>query len=446
MQLKHLLDSPCRLRYMIENLDVHSGFSRRILLDSEMMTEAMEIENNYNILKAFHNVVMEKQNRIAIQTLQSKLCRLKGIPSTIGRLAGREILDDIELFEIKHLALLSSEIRQSMVALGLETVITIPDLEEVVKILDPDGMRIATFLIYDSYSSELKKLRDQLKNSEVFLEDIFIKASAIEDEIREDLSLKISAFTTDIDEAQQALAGIDIFLAKAQQMEALGLCFPSIAHDKQTSYEGLFHPEVKSILQQNNKDYQPIDIRFEQKPTIIIGANMGGKTVVIKTLALCQYLFQFGFGIPALAAKIMIQSDVYCTTTDEQSIDRGLSSFAAEMKNIDAIIKKARESSNILALIDEPAKTTNPVEGTALVSALVKILQDKSISLILVTHYNINSYHNRCLRVKGLENGKMNYALVEAHEGEVPHEALNIAESIGIDPEWITNAQEILNN
>lgn len=446
MQLKQLLDSPCRLRYMIENLDVHSGFSRRLLLDSEMMTEAIIIENNYRILKAFHNVVIEKQSRIPIQTLQSKLCRLKGIPSTIGRLAGREILDDIELFEIKHLALLSSEICQSMATLGLETVVSIPDLEEVVRILDPDGMRIATFLIYDSYSSELKKLRDNMKNSEVFLEDVFIKASAIEDEIREELSLKISAFATEIDQAQQAMANIDINLAKAQQMVALDLCFPSISFDKQTSYEGLFHPEVKAILQQNNKDYQAVDIQFEQKPTIIIGANMGGKTVVIKTLALCQYLFQFGFGIPAHAAKIMIQSDVYCTTSDEQSIDKGLSSFAAEMKNIDTIIKKAREGSSILALIDEPAKTTNPVEGTALVSALVKILQDKDISLVLVTHYNINGYHNRCLRVKGLENGKMNYALVEAHEGEVPHEALNIAESIGIDSEWISNAKEILNN
>lgn len=446
MQLKQLTDSPCRLRYMIENLDVHSGFSRRLLLDTEMMTEATEIENNYKILKAFHSVVIQKKNRISLQTLQSKLCGLKGIQSTISRLAGKEVLDDIELFEIKHLALLSQDIHQSMATFGLDEVVTIPDLEDVVRILDPDGIRIATFFIYDSYSPELKKLRDKMKNSKVFLEDVFIQASAIEDDIRKDLSLKISTHTSEIAQAQLALAAIDINLAKAQQMEALQLCFPKVANDNQTAYKGLFHPEVKFILQQSNKDYQAVDIQFSRKPTIIIGANMGGKTVVIKTLALCQYLFQFGFGIPAQSAEIMLQNEVFCSTTDGQSIDKGLSSFAAEMKNIDTIIKKARNNRNILALIDEPAKTTNPVEGTALVSALVKILQDTSISLILVTHYNINSHHNRCLRVKGLENGKMNYTLVEAHEGEVPHEALNIAESLGIDSEWITNAKEILNN
>mgnify|MGYP003485413650 FL=1 len=66
------------------------------------------------------------------------------------------------------------------------------------------------------------------------------------------------------------------------------------------------------------------------------------------------------------------------------------------------------------------------------------------MSLIIVTHYNIKTYNNKCLRVKGLENGKMNYELVETHEGEVPHEALNIAESLGVAPQWIQMAKEIL--
>ena len=99
-----------------------------------------------------------------------------------------------------------------------------------------------------------------------------------------------------------------------------------------------------------------------------------------------------------------------------------------------------------MALVDEPARTTNPTEGTALVSALVKVLQEKQMSLIIVTHYNINTYNNHCLRVKGFDCGKMNYELVEVQNGEVPHEALNIAESLGVDNEWLSYAKEIINN
>jgi dsDNA-specific endonuclease/ATPase MutS2 len=203
---------------------------------------------------------------------------------------------------------------------------------------------------------------------------------------------------------------------------------------------------VKSILEKEKREYQKVDIDFGLKPLIIMGSNMGGKTIVLKTLAMCQYLLQFGFGIPATSADMMIYDEIFCLTTDDQSINKGLSSFAAEMKNIDAVIKSSQQNKKILALIDEPARTTNPTEGTALVSSLVKLLQDRVMSLVIVTHYNIKTYNNKCLRVKGLIDGKMNYELVGTHEGEVPHEALNIAETLGIDSQWIEMAKEFYEN
>ena len=171
---------------------------------------------------------------------------------------------------------------------------------------------------------------------------------------------------------------------------------------------------------------------------------MGGKTVVLKTLTLCQYLFQFGFGIPASEACIAIKDEIMFCIGDEQSIEKGLSSFAAEMKNIDAVIKASREDRRLLALIDEPARTTNPTEGTALVQALLKVLATKQMSLVMTTHYDIEPGSAYCLRVKGFDNGLMNYSLVEVNGGDVPHEALNIAQSLGIDPEWIDLARHEL--
>ena len=114
------------------------------------------------------------------------------------------------------------------------------------------------------------------------------------------------------------------------------------------------------------------------------------------------------------------------------------------MKNIDAVIKASRENKKLLALIDEPARTTNPVEGTALVTALLGVLAGRDMSLVMTTHYDIESGDARCLRVKGFENGSMDYRLVEVQDGEVPHEALNIAQSLGIDNEWITTARTLL--
>ena len=69
MRLKQLIDSPCGLKYMIDNLDTHSGYTRRLLLDTEMSKNAVEIETKYQILKEFYNVVNQKENLNQINTL-----------------------------------------------------------------------------------------------------------------------------------------------------------------------------------------------------------------------------------------------------------------------------------------------------------------------------------------------------------------------------------------
>ena len=444
MQLRKLIDSPCGLRFILDELCTHSSYSRKLLLESTMMHDRESIEKSYSVLKEFYHVVENDDNKNVIQTLQFKLCKLKDINNTISRLSSSTVIDDIELYEVKSLALLSADVKNILEKLNLINVIEIPTLDDVIKILDPDGLRIATFYIYDSYSEELAVLRKKLKEKDFYQEEIYNKVMEVEDAIRTKLSEALKPFVHGLCEALNALADVDLNLAKALQMKELGLCFPTISNDNVATYKGIFHPEVKNILDKDKREYQKVDIQFGMKPVIIMGANMGGKTIVLKTLAMSQYLLQFGFGIPADSAEMMIYDEMFCLTTDDQSLNKGLSSFAAEMKNIDAVIKASHDDKKILALIDEPARSTNPTEGTALVSSLVKLLQDKAMSLIIVTHYNIKTYNNKCLRVKGLENGKMNYELVETHEGEVPHEALNIAESLGVAPQWIQMAKEIL--
>ena len=444
MQLRKLIDSPCGLRFILDELCTHSSYSRKLLLESTMMYDRESIEKSYSVLKEFYHVVENDDNKNAIQTLQFKLCKLKDINNTISRLSSSTVIDDIELYEVKSLAMLSADVKNILEKLNLINVIEIPTLDDIVKILDPDGLRIATFYIYDSYSEELAVLRKKLKEKDFYQEEIYNKVMEVEDLIRAKLSEALKPFVHDLYEALNTLADVDLNLAKALQMKELGLCFPTISNDNVATYKGIFHPEVKNILDKEKREYQKVDIQFGMKPVIIMGANMGGKTIVLKTLAMSQYLMQFGFGIPADSAEMMIYDEMFCLTTDDQSLNKGLSSFAAEMKNIDAVIKASHDDKKILALIDEPARSTNPTEGTALVSSLVKLLQDKAMSLIIVTHYNIKTYNNKCLRVKGLENGKMNYELVETHEGEVPHEALNIAESLGVAPQWIQMAKEIL--
>ena len=441
--MKNVIESPCGLRFMLDQLELQSGFARRWLLDSVIMTTGEEIMASYDMLRSFTSFV-DGVEKTFIDTLQFRLQGLKDIRTTIRNLAQKAVLDDIELFEVKHLALLATDVNKLLHQHGMDRVVEIPVLDEVISILDPDGMKIATFYIYDSYCAPLKDLRNQMRQNPEQQDDLLLQASELEEGVRKDLSRKLHPWATAIDQAQIALAQIDVFLAKAMQMKQMGLSFPILSSDGTSQYVSMFNPQVKEALAAHGRKFQPVDITFGLRPTLITGANMGGKTVVLKTLTLCQYLFQFGFGIPAATARIAVRDEIYFCIGDEQSVEKGLSSFAAEMKNIDAVIKASRENRKLLALIDEPARTTNPTEGAALVSALLTVLADKDMSLVMTTHYDIEPGEARCLRVKGFENGEMDYQLVEVQDGEVPHEALNIAQSLGIDNEWINMARNLL--
>ena len=430
---------------MLDELELQSGFARRWLLDSPMMSRDEEIAAAYDELRRFNSFIGQVE-KTYIETLLFKLQGLKDIRTTIKNLKHGATLDDIELFEVKHLAILAADVSKLLAQHDMSGVVEIPPVDEVIDILDPDGMRIATFYIYDSYCAQLKDLRVQMRQNPGQQDELLLQAGELEEGVRRDLSTRLSPLATNIENALVALARIDVLMAKALQMNRLGLTFPTISHDGTSQFKAMFHPQVKEALKKHGRDFQPVDISYGKEPTLITGANMGGKTVVLKTLTLCQYLFQFGFGIPAASATIAVRDEIHFCIGDEQSVEKGLSSFAAEMKNIDAVIKASRENKKMLALIDEPARTTNPTEGAALVTALLGVLAGKDMSLIMTTHYDIDPRGARCLRVKGFENGEMDYRLEEVQDGEVPHEALNIAQSLGIDPEWIDRARDLLMN
>ena len=448
MTFKSALEIDCGLRYMYDSLCIMSSCGRKMLLSSDMMTTKSDIEAYYGRL---NDIYKHDCSKIA-----HKLMYLKDIHNTLSRLSDGSTLDDIELFEVKHLAILSSQIRNMLTEQNIAA-ITLPQLDKVVEILDPDKLNIPSFYIYDSYSEALREVRKQMKAIQAQGDDIaedkrqelamlLQQHADLELQVREQLSQQLLAYVAPLTDTLDNLSCLDILIAKAEQIRQMNLCIPRIEEEKYTLYNNMFHPQVKAHLAEQGKAFMPVDITYEHTPVTIIGANMGGKSVVLKSLALNQLLAQYGFGVAADHCNINPVEEIALCIGDEQSIVKGVSSFAGEILAIDAVIKKIRAGRKLLALIDEPARTTNPVEGTALVEGLLEVIDHCNGAFILTTHYNIENNDVKRYRVRGLNNGQMDYTLEETHCGDVPHEAIAIAESLGIDSQWIEYTKKNLNN
>ena len=432
MKFREIVESPCGIRYLFDELRLQSGYARKVLLDREMMTDAAQIDAAYASLRAYIDLV--KNDRRRVEDIRFRLQGLREITGTLSSLAGGAMLDEIELFEIKHLAMLA------------ETLEVGKDMERVVDILDPDGLGIGTFYLYDSYSVELRQLRAAV---ELDPDDESLREQLLneEDRLKKAISDKLRPYAAELSRTLQALADLDISIALALLYQDEGLSLP--VSGAATEIRGMFHPEVRSILRSKGREYQPVDFDFAKGiPATVIGANMGGKTVAMKTVCMLQYLYQFGFPLPAAEAVMTPFDDIRFCIGDEQSERAGLSSFAAEMQRIDRAIAAVDAGGRVLVLVDEPARTTNPVEGTALVAALLERLgQEPNLALILTTHYTVE-HAGQCWRVRGLVPGSkgrsMDYRLVKTTSHEVPHEALHIARELGIDARWIDLADTII--
>lgn len=466
MLLKNAFTQMSGLQFMVEDLDLKTPLGKRFLLDSPMLYTTNAIDTELNLVE---NAICNLENKRTFFTkLQTKLSQIRDIKRSIKNIGNKLILDDIELFEIKYFAMIVQDIFNLQANYQLQ-LIELPSLQEVIEILDPHQSNIPSFYIYDIYSEELASIRTRIKickntqfQTEVEqskkLEVLFFKAEELEVEIREMLCKKINIHHKNLEKALNNMAHLDVIVAKALQAQKMKLCKPSFS-DSSTRYISMFNPQIKHSLQLQHKEFQAVSIRLEKSVCFITGANMAGKTVVLKTVALCQYLYQFGFYIPAEKAEVSIVDKVMVSVEDGQSDQKGLSSFASEMLQVDTMVKEALKGTNVLILIDELARTTNPVEGRAIVNAVANIFNENKIRSLITTHYSGLSSDCRKLRVKGLDysipqehinpaniNNYIDYSLIEDEKGDSPHEALRICSILGINQHIINKAQNELNN
>ncbi len=447
------------LRFMIDKLELKSSLAKRYLLSLPFITNEQQLAKEIDNLSMMVLTISKNENADFINNLGIKLEQIHDINGTIKNLAKAATLDDIELFEIKRFCILVSEISDILENINFSN-ISLPNLENVIEILDPDKQRIPHFYIYSSYNKELEQLRNrykQIQNEDLEAAEIIRQKSVeLEDKIHQELSKQLFAYALFLETALNNIAYLDILLAKAQQAKDMNLCKPIIA-SQNTIFKSLFNPQIKALLNLQNKDFQPIDICLYQSPCLITGVNMGGKTVLLKTIALAQYLFQFGFFIPAISAEIVPVDKIMLSIGDEQSELTGLSSYASEMLNVNEIITTVKSNNRVLVLIDELARTTNPEEGKAIVNATIDILESKNIRSLITTHYSGIKSNCRKLRVKGLIaeklsenltinniNNFMDYSLAENNTENITMQALEIAKVLGVDNELIDRANNYL--
>ncbi|MCI7606400.1 MAG: Smr/MutS family protein [Spirochaetales bacterium] len=133
----------------------------------------------------------------------------------------------------------------------------------------------------------------------------------------------------------------------------------------------------------------PVTITLDEgtKVLVLSGANAGGKTVTMKTLALSVMLNQMcSFILADELSSLPLFDSIWTDIGDGQSIEKEASTFSAHMSNIAYITRKC--SGRSLIILDELGSGTDPEEGSVLSVAILRYFSKKSYLTICTSHYS----------------------------------------------------------
>lgn len=443
------------VRLVMEQTAVLSAVGKKRLMQTPFVTQRAKLEAQFQLLETTQQWVHSIDNLANINHLISSIHDFLG---TLTRLKRGEFMDDLDFFEIKRGGITMVQLKNELEIAACPS-FQLRDVQPVVYHLDPENSGLPYFYIYSAYDPRLREKRkayDQSQDKEE-KDRLFGEISHLENQVRRELSITLRQYVASLEQNLETIAELDLTLAKIKLAEGWGCCIPEIA-ESGIAYDGLFHPLVKERLEETGGKFQPIEIQLDTTPTLITGANMSGKTIFLRSIALAQWMFQLGYFIPAQKARIEPVEEIFIRQEEEESSEQGgLSSFASEILWIDHIIQEVKKGKKSLILVDELARTTNPTEGRGLVSAFIEIMKQHPNFALITTHYSGVEGECRRLRVRGLQgidpeveitpetiHQYMDYSLIESDEKEVPHEALTIAQIFKVDKEFLELANRYI--
>ena len=235
-------------------------------------------------------------------------------------------------------------------------------------------------------------------------ENLTEKEQNIVNQIIREISDKIKSENDNLIHYIKAITNFDILLAKAKLALEFNLIRPTLLknNSKISIKNGYFIP-LKERCKKNNTVYTHLTVEFNHKVNIINGSNMGGKTILLKTILFLQILAQLGFFVPCdIFETVLFEHLGYIGETENQNYE-GLSSFGIEITSFNENEKHFNKIN--LLIIDEFARTTNSIEAKAILNSIIEyITNNPNCYAFISTHFmDLHRFENvGYYRMKGL--------------------------------------------
>jgi len=215
------------------------------------------------------------------------------------------------------------------------------------------------------------------------------RIAQIETTLFQEVRAKVCEETRKLQSTARAFATLDALCSLAEVAAKRNYVCPVLHDGDEIEIKSGRHPVVEASL---GTSFIPNDLVMNNSTDrllVITGANMGGKSTVLRQVAIIQILGQIGSFVPASAAKLPVLDRIWTRVGASDDLASGRSTFMVEMTETAAILHNATPRS--LVLLDEIGRGTSTFDGLSIAWSVAEYLhnsQEHSAKTLFATHYH----------------------------------------------------------
>ncbi len=190
-------------------------------------------------------------------------------------------------------------------------------------------------------------------------------------------------YKTDTLELIEIFSRLEAWYSMAMAVKTFDLKFPEFVEQDEPYFDarGLYHvllplPVAYDLSLSQNENF-----------LFLTGANMAGKSTLIKAVGSSVFLAHIGMGVPAKSMRLSLFDGLLTNINVSDNIAKGESYFFNEVQRIKNTIYKINDGKKWLVLIDELFKGTNVQDAMKCSLTVIKgLIKIKNSLFILSTH------------------------------------------------------------
>ena len=144
---------------------------------------------------------------------------------------------------------------------------------------------------------------------------------------------------------------------------------------------GVYHPQLPGSVGNS--------LRIDDKHNVLFltGANMAGKSTLMKSFGVAVYLAHMGFPVAAKAMAFAVSDGLYTSINVSDHMELGYSHFYAEVLRAKHVAEEVHAGKNLVIVLDELFKGTNVKDAYDATVAVTKAFgENKNCSYLISTH------------------------------------------------------------